>query len=56
MDIFALIYKSIVEMILNQPLIVGMLIGCILFIFLSFLLKLIKNKFLKPNGAETHVK
>ncbi len=56
MDILSLIYKSIVEMILNQPLIVGLLIVCILFIFLSFLLKLIKNKILKLNGVETHFK
>lgn len=56
MNSFSLIYKSIVEMILNQPLIAGMLIVYILFVFLSFLLKLIKNKILKPNGAEMHVK
>ena len=56
MDILSIFTNAIIELIVNQPLIIGIVIIYTLFAVLSFLLRLVKKKSLQANGTERYVK
>lgn len=56
MDIISVFTNAIIEMIFNQPLIIGILIIYALFVVLSFLLRLVKKRNLKVDGTERYIK
>ncbi len=56
MDILSIFTNTIIELIFNQPLIIGIVIIYTLFAVLSFLLRLVKKRSLQANGTERYVK
>jgi len=49
MDIYTIFTKAIADLILNQPLMTGLLLAYLLFAFLGFLMKLCKKVMLATN-------